>query len=170
MNKAALNESVSDVVLMNSYSLPLHGAERIWLHDFAPFLNAGLTDSQRELVHEAFDAFADNASHFSHGSTLHIIVEQSLNNIEMTFQDNGTGIYERLAIECPKATTAFSILDAYMTKHPNCSINQLASQFDYVQIEANGMCFPAVPASDDQEDFYDQGTTVVLALTLNHPV
>ncbi len=170
MNKTELNEVVSDVVLMNSYSLPLHGAERIWLHDFAPFLNTGLSDAQRELIHEAFDAFADNASHFSHGSTLHIIVEQSLNNIEMTFQDNGTGIYKRMAMDCPEATTAFDILDTYMTKHPKCSINQLAPQFDYIQIESNGKCFPDSSASDGKEDIFDQGTTVVLALTLNHPV
>ena len=170
MNKNALNEPVSDVVLMHSYSLPLHGAERIWLHDFAPFLNSGLTDQQRELIHEGFDAFADNASHFSHGSTLHIIVEQSLNNIEMTFQDNGTGIYKRLGMDCPGAATAFEILDAYMTKHPNCSINQLAPRFDYVRIESNGLCFPASSASESEEEMFEQGTTVVLALTLNHPV
>ena len=170
MNKAALNQPVQDVVLMHSYSLPLHGAERIWLHDFAPFINPGLTDQQRELIHEGFDAFADNASHFSHGSTLHIIVEQSANNIEMTFQDNGTGMYQRMAMDCPEAKTAFGILDAYMTKHPNCSINQLAPRFDYIQIESNGMCFPQQPAADGKEELFEQGTTVVLALTLNHPV
>lgn len=158
------------IELMHSYSLPLHGAERIWLHDFAPFLADGLTKPQLELVHEAFDAIADNASHFSHGSTLHIIVEQSMNNLEMTFQDNGVGIYKKMAMMYPEKLTAFDLLDAYMTAHPDCSINRLAPSFDYVQIEANGMCFPASQDSDSDEDVFDQGTTFVLALTLNHDI
>jgi len=158
------------IELMHSYSLPLHGAERIWLHDFGPYLKDGLTAEQLELIHEGFDAMADNASHFSHGNTLHIIVEQSMNNLEMTFQDNGIGIYKKLATMYPDKSTAFDLLDAHMTAHPGCSLNQLAPRFDYVQIEANGLCFPELPASDPQEEVFDQGTTVVLALTLNHDI
>lgn len=157
----------SNQTLMHSYSLPLHGAERIWQHDFAPFLSKGLTAQQSELIHEGFDAIADNASHYSHGSTLHIIVEKSLNNIEMTFQDNGMGIYKRMSVAHPGLNTATGILNAYITNHRNCSLNRLAPQFDYVQIESNGMCFPELKGNDDPVEVYEQGTTVVLALTLN---
>ena len=160
----------SNLTIMHSYSLPLHGAERIWLHDFAPFLKPDITDARLALIHEAFDAVADNASHYSHGSTLHIIVEQSLNNIEMTFQDNGMGIYKRMALACPGQDTATGILNAYITAHRNCALNRLAPQFDYVQIESNGLCFPEQPGDDSLEEMYAQGTTVVLALTLNHDI
>lgn len=154
--------------LMHSYSLPLHGAERIWLHDFAPALQDLLSEPQFALIHEAFDAIADNASHYSHGSTLHVIAELSDNNIELTFQDNGGGIYKRMAMAVPGQHTAFDILDAYMRSHPTCSLNQLAPRFDYVQIESNGMCFPQPAGSSDPEEQFHQGTLVVLALTLNH--
>ncbi len=159
---------MTKIELMHSYSLPLHGAERIWLHDFAPALKDALTQSQYELVHEAFDAFADNASHYSHGSTLHIVAELSDNNIELTFQDNGVGIYKRMAMAVPEQQTAFDILDAYIRKHPDCSIHQLAQRFDYVQIEANGLCFPRLPGAVDDDQEFNQGTAIVLALTLNH--
>ena len=160
----------SNLTLMHSYSLPLHGAERIWLQDFEPYLKQGLTESQFQLIHEGFDAVAENASHYSHGSTLHIIVERSLNNIELIFQDNGVGIFQKMSQTCPGFNTATGVLNAYITSHRNCSLNRLAPQFDYVQIEANGMCFPEQADQDSLEDMFAQGTTVLLALTLNHDI
>jgi DNA-binding Lrp family transcriptional regulator len=164
-------ESASNSVLMHSYSLPLQDEEQIWERDFAPFLLDGVTAQQRELIHTGFVAIANNASTWSRGKTLHAVVEQSLNNIELTLQDNGIGVFKHIAPAHPEMTTATELLNAQMTVHPNRSVTVLAGKFDYFQIEANGMHFPEELAPDlHEEELFEQGTTVIMGLTLNHDI
>jgi hypothetical protein len=164
-------EPSSNVVVMHSYSLPLHNEEEIWSRDYAPYLLTGLSQQQRELIHDGFVAIANNASLYSRGSALHVIIEQSLNNIEMTLQDNGVGVFKHIAPAHPEMTTATELLNAQMSVHPHRSITVLAPKFDYFQIEANGKHFPEELAPEiDEEDTYDQGTTVIMGLTLNHDI
>jgi|GEM_PF-4893030 len=170
-------EPSSNLVLMHSYSLPVKDVEQIWQQDFAPFMLQDLTKKQQQLVQASFAAFVNNASSHARGNTLHIIVEQLLSNIEMTFQDNGVGVFKQLALAHPEMTTATELLNAQMETHPNRSITVLAPQFDYFQIEANGLHFPEelaplaplAPelAAENAEEFFDQGTTVIMGLTLN---
>jgi enoyl reductase-like protein len=102
---------------------------------------------------------------------LHVIVEQLLSNIEMTFQDNGVGVFKQLVLAHPEMTSANQLLNAQMKAYPNRSITVLAPQFDYFQIEANGLHFPEElapePSADNAEELFEQGTTVIMGLTLN---
>lgn len=166
-----LFELSSDIEIMHSYSLPLLDEEQIWQRDFAPFFQAGLTKNQQALIHAGFVAIANNASAHSRGSTLHVIAELSMNNIEMTLQDNGIGIFKKIAPEHPEMSTSTELLNAQMSVHQNRSITVLVGQFDYFQIEANGLHFPEELAADsDDDELFEQGTTVIMSLTLNHDI
>ena len=170
-------EPASNVVVMHSYSLPLQDTEQVWRRDIAPFFLQGLTENQRNLLHDGFVAMAGTASDYSQGTTLHIIAEKSFNNIEMTFQDNGVGAFKQIAQSHPNMTTATGLLNAQLKAPSHQSITALANAFDYFQIEANGLHFPEEMApeangkdGDDTGDAYRQGTTVIIGLTLNHEV
>lgn len=165
-------ELATNLVLTESYSLPIQDEEQIWLRDFAPFLLDGLSATQFDLIHAGFVAIAKNASAYSRGKILNVIVEQSLNNIEMTLQDNGVGVFKHIAPEYSEMSTAPKLLNAHMIAHPSRSLAMLAGRFDFFQIEANGMHFPEElapePIDETDEELFEQGTTVIMALTLNH--
>ena len=52
------------------------------------------------------------------------------------------------------------------------ALTAVVAQFDYVQIEANGLHYPKeqAPVADGEEELYEQGTTVILGLTLDHAI
>ena len=157
----------SNLTLMQSYSLPLGEAEKIWLQDFASELTEGLTSAQTQLIHSTFVALATHASAHSRGKTLHIIAERQLNNIEMTFQDNGVGLFHDIAAQRLASRAAAELIEAQMQLPAHQPVTALV-----VQIEANGLHFPKeqAPAAEGEEELYEQGTTVILGLTLDHTI
>ena len=158
--------------LMQSYSLPLDQAEKIWAQDFAAELTDGLTEAQSALLHLAFVTLASHASAWSRGKTLHIIAERLSNNIELTFQDNGVGLFHDIAAQGLDSGAAAAQVEAQMQLPAHREVSALVAQFDYVQIEANGLHFPKeqAPADEGDEEYYEQGTTVILGLTLDHTI
>lgn len=164
--------SADNLTLMQSYSLPLGEAETIWGQDFAGELTEGLASAQAQLIHSAFVTLAEHASAHSRGKTLHIIVERLSNNIEMTFQDNGVGLFHAIAGQHLGSQASAELIDAQMQLPAHRALTTVVGRFDYVQIEANGLHFPKeqAPASEGDEELYEQGTTVILGLTLNHAI
>lgn len=164
-----------NLTLMQSYSLPLDAVEKIWQQDFATALTDGLLPAQQQLLHLAFVTLAGHASAHSRGKALHIIAERQPNHLEMTFQDNGVGLFREIAAQGLDDQAATKLVELQMQLPAHRPVTSLVAQFDYVQIEANGLHFPKEQApaaldSDDEEELYEQGTTVVLGLTLNHDI
>ena len=172
-------EAASNQTIMHSYSFPLGDAGSIWERDFAAALGTTVNDkSKRELLKSGFIAAANNAAQHSRGNSLHVVLELSAAHIELSMQDNGIGLYKQMvnakqADDIGAAVELLTALQAAPKKSGDLAalsaIAALANEFDYFLIEANGAHFPVAAAPqelDADEEWFEQGTTVILELSL----
>jgi len=167
----------ANLTLMHSYSLSGMDAETVWQRDFAPWLTPSLSSVHADTVQAGFITMATNAALHSQGTSLHVILEQDADHIELTLHDNGIGIFKRLSqtkkIRDPLA--AVEALADQCRSHPDSGIAAIEKSLDFFLIEANGVHYPAhaAPAllSTPEEELFEQGTTVIMELgigTLAH--
>lgn len=165
-------EASSDVTLMQSYRFPLDDVAQLWERDFATGLSGQLTAGQRSALRTAFIALAENAQRHSKGNCLHVVIEQTQTHLEMMLQDNGMGLFKHVcqSLACADLAAAALVIAGPENKKIFTGINPLIPTFDYFLIEANGMHYPAAAAPEEHEideELFEQGTTVILELTLS---
>ncbi len=158
-----------DLALMHSYSFPLGTLADVWEQDFAPFIAARLTVAQRDLFKTSFLVTVQHAADYSRGTNVHVVLDFTAKQVEMTVQDNGIGFFRQLEQQqFTPAQAADRLAQQIRDRVMPTTINAVPG-FDYFLIEANGMHYPPEAAPDETGDeLFEQGTTIIMSLSYAH--
>jgi len=168
--------------LRQMYSIPGIDESHIWSKDFIPYLQP-LPQNLENICHYGFTEILNNANDHSEGDVVVVTAYKDENSILLAMNDNGIGIFEKIAqaLQLPDRRLALLELGkgkftTDKSRHSGEGIFFASRFFDHFVIRANGLTFkhdnemPLDILSEDevisfQDAFGGQGTLVRMLIS-----
>ncbi|KVD28759.1 hypothetical protein WK92_15365 [Burkholderia ubonensis] len=165
------------VLLEHRITLPLAGIEEdvVWSERFRPVFAIFMGDEALAIWEYGFTEMLNNAREHSQGTEVTITAEVRAGGATVFIQDNGEGIFKRIARLCNLPYTRQAILELAKGKlttdpenHSGEGVFFSSRAFDRFMIASGGLTFDHMNGEDDflfefEDDKGREGTAVVMS-------